>query len=157
MEKFFISINILCHIYFLIVHMISFGMTPEQYDFFQRSNKHSINLLRYFANIFHFSLVLVFSVTNGINCSKNFAKNEIIFWSKYSNYVKAKYFKFAKYYYLFIVLYNLLVNFVIKEEAKNVELNQVCKNTIIYKILFLANFHKKYVSIFEILDYFFFE
>ena len=65
------------------------------------------------------------------------------FGQKYFNFVKSKYIRFAKYYYPFIFSYNVLVNFLIKDEAKNVLYNKVCIETIPYKVLFPFEFPSK--------------
>ena len=83
MEIFIISIDMVCHIYFLIVHMMSiFGLTSTELNDFQISQKSSINFLKYLSQLFHFGFVLVFSVSNGIRCSKYFSKNDTQFRSK---------------------------------------------------------------------------
>ena len=148
-ENFIISIDILCHFYFLIVHMLSiFAMTSVELDQFQKSNGNYVNFVKYFSQIVHFAFVLVFSVSNGIRCSKYFSKIETDFCGNYWNFIRGKFTRFAKIYYFFILLYTFLVNYIIKDEAKNEKLNKNCIETIPYKILFLSNFHQKYVKFF---------
>ena len=145
-DYFIINIDIICHIYFLIFHTLSvFTLTSEELDKFQKSDEISANILKYISQIFHFGFILVFTFSNGLMCSKYFSKNGKNFWREYWNFVRRKYTRFAKFYYLFIFLYNILVNFIIKDEAKNKNLNKICIETIPYKILFLSNFHQEYV------------